>query len=439
MRKAREVDAMDYGALRPDGKYANKSFQATSYLTTPRTKAHFLEVSEGHLMGNHRLYLSTAAINPPAVSFLPQTEVFESTERHRPEFNSCRHTKSKCVTLPFGANYWLSSTDTWSGASFLCGWRAYRSVYPTVVMPEIDWKVVSSNMQAEAYWGMVPKFEGDISMINFLMELKDFRDVSRMFAQIGRTLGDKLHPFSSPTKRTAEYFLGVQFALRPFLRDLKAILSQAQTLVYKAQMDFASQGLTDTDRHYSIPLSSMQSVVRTNFFGSSQYVSLFDGSKSSGVWTATMEGNYGYTMRSDLNAFGKYWGLDITAEALWNALPFSFLVDYVFTVSKALRVMRRDNNVHYHIVRYCESILQTYEKGYFIGPGLTPDKFPITFAVDNTYLGRSLGEIHFVTGRSCTAYERVVKTPYWGPHLPRFRVPSGIQSLNAAALLVCLL
>lgn len=162
------------------------------------------------------------------------------------------------------------------------------------------------------------------------------------------------------------------------------------------------------------------------------------GSKYSQVWTATAEYTYGYKLRGRLEAIAKYWGLSLTAEAVWNGLPFSFLVDYIFSVGKSLKAMRVDQNLQYTLHQYCESILGVSQWGNFIAPD--PTRTGCHVVIDDTlYSSKDFTKPLLTAGVTRSLYERRVLTPYWGPYLPSFKVPSSGQMLNMAALLRCLL
>lgn len=295
-------------------------------------------------------------------------------------------------------------------------------------------------MQAKAYHTMIPRFEGDISMANFIFEMKDFRSLSvAAFKNIPRIIGSPsiTESMNLATKRVAEARLLKTFAIDPLVSDTADIIKQAQNLVMNVQEQFKDKGLLPDSLHFSEPLNQSQSLA---YASADLQHKVYKGTKTEQVWTATMEGDYGYQNRSDLEAFAHYWGFLPTAEAVWNGLPFSFLVDYIFSIGDSLNRMRHDKNVKYTVRQYCESILSTSQSGWFLGPRDANDQ--LTIAIDSSFVKSFSGtstERFFVTGTTSSYYERIVKQPYWGPYLPSWKIPSEEQFANMAALLRCLL
>ena len=433
MRKARNVDSVDFGKQRSDGAYTTKS---GGY--GPWTNSLSDETLFSQLLGNHIGTLANAKNYFNSVPHLQQQEVFESTESKRPVFNDCVHTKLKTCCYPFSTGFYTSGLGRING--FL-GWRFVSPLTYYSIAEDIDWSLISSNMQAEAYHTMIPRFEGEVSMLNFIFEMKDFRELSTAAFKRLPKIKEKYGLYDSlsrATKRLAEARLIKSFVVDPTVNDLKDIIKQAQSLVMNAQRDFAERGLSDQSRHFSKTLTQSQSLTNSGVLGSSDYFSILKGTKSVVKFTSTMEGNYGYTCRSDLEAFARYWGLQPSAEALFAAIPFSFLVDYIMSISKALNVMRHDPNVTYHMKQYCESILSTCQTGYFLSDGAQSCR--LSWVIDDKLTKYSeRPSSAFFTGTLSSKYERVVKSPYWGPFLPRLKVPTEGQALNTAALLSCLL
>lgn len=433
MRKVRSLSGIDFGVILPSANYK----QTTG--TIWRTLYPWPRSTEDTCMSQHLSLVSSATRVLSGLAYVDGNEVFESTEFRKPLFNNCYHAKDRFVNYPYTCCYNYAGSYGVSGL-----WRHSPGIISLATTSRPDWSQVSSNMQAEAYHSMLPRFEGNLSLLNSLFELKDFRDIGGFLAPKFNLLKERsmykelmeLRKFA--TKRLAETHLMAAFAIDPLIKDISDGVGQAQKLVMDVQEEFRQKGLLPDARHFSKTLTQSQDFTNTNVLGSNQFWSILKGSKSSTRWTCTMEGTYGYTARSDLDAFLKYWGLTFTAEALWNALPFSFLVDYVFQIGHSLNVMRHDPNVTYHVGQYCESLLNVSTTGYYIGLGTT--QCGLHYAVDDKlYHNDELPKHTHIAGSTSQKYERVVKSPYWGPYLPGFKMPTDKQSLNCLALLRCLL
>lgn len=199
------------------------------------------------------------------------------------------------------------------------------------------------------------------------------------------------------------------------------------------QNEFRVKGNEPNTRHYSKPLHQMRSLKQTSTL--TQYLSTWVGTKHDVNFVATMESTYGYRARNRFDAFCRFWGLVPTAEAVWNALPFSFLVDYIFDIGHSLNLVRKDPNVALKLNQYCESVNSVCVNGTFIGNGINPASF--SAIIDN--------RIHTPESTSFTcyphsgllnsSYTRIVKPPNKNFRLPElnYKLSSG-QMLNVAAL-----
>lgn len=437
MRKVRDLSTIDYGQYTP--KYIGQAGSGPNLVNTSTCTEEWIK-SQLLWIQSSGASLAKKLLSVYAMS---GREVFESTEHHKPTFNSCFHTRERSVNFMFSA-WWLAYS------SLRPSWQqAWRFKPPTgyQLATNIDWSAISSNIQAEAYHTMVPRFEGDVSMINFIFEMKDFRDIADVIAAKSYKWMNELNWTSKPgdalslgTKLLASAHLTNSFVVNPTVNDLVEIIGQAQRMVMDVQEEFRKKGLQPDVRHFSKTLDQSQSIVQQSGLGSYEHFWLGSGTKNSTTFTATMLGDYGYRCRTGLDAFTKYWGLGLTAEAVWNAQPFSFLADYIFSIGHSLNVMRHDKNVSYHVRQYCESLLSRMDSGSFVRAG-NRDHYLRSFIIDNTphHVGNDRSKYLFVAGTSSSRYHRRVRAPYWGPFLPRIKVPSSKQGMNMLALVRCLL
>jgi hypothetical protein len=284
---------------------------------------------------------------------------------------------------------------------------------------------------------MQPRFEGEISMLNFLFELKDFKDVMK-FALRPKASYNKMSrllrrtpksPINTVTKGAAGGFLTWKLAIKPLLRDLASIHAQLATLVREKQEEFKSLGSQDQSSHYSETLDEVIDYVP----GTSNYYWRGLGTYERTSFTATMHYNYAYEMRETVDAFVRYWGLNPTAEAFWNAIPFSFIVDYFIGINNSLHAMRVDRNVDLHWTDYAESTLTEILQGYIS----IPDDRVAALYIDLEKV--DTGYHHLLSGFRGSIYDRRVCLPNYGPALPRLKKASGNQWLTMAAIVRCLL
>lgn len=366
------------------------------------------------------------------------SERFYSTERPRPHFNNCDHHIKKGVNHPITVAYHGYT----SGISKVYYFYPYYRFSPDCALDDIDsverhQDIDLRNAQATAWGTMQPRFEGDISMFNFLMELRDFRSLLRLlrnkplkklrnfFVRKRRTI--------DPTKPIAQTYLMNEFALKPLLSDIYKITIQMEDIISEKQQEFADAGRERSSRHYD------EIFTHTNSECRSATTANYDlgtrcGETLSTNFTATMEYSYRYNMRGALSAFTKYWGLQPSPEAIWNAIPFSFIVDYFLGVGDAIRVTSRDENVGLTLHQYCESLTTVRSAGFYIRP-------------ETMYcgmIGRSSITLNdlpssdiLVAGVTSSLYSRRRTYPNKGLIIPRIKMASSKQALNLGALLRC--
>jgi hypothetical protein len=383
------------------------------------------------------------------------SESFDSTLNRKPLFNNCNHVIDRMVNYAYGAlvasyyNQPYATKGTYVDYYRLAPGTADLS--PTTYTAKQDFAAFDAASR-RAWWEMRPRFEGEVSMLNFLFELKDFKDIAKYatkfnwrniasqlssfkqktrlqpFGTVNRTFGQvaaRMGNASYVSKKAAELHLLNEFAIKPLISDVGHILMQARQLVNEVQAEFAKKGLAPQVRHYSEQV--VHTDTRTPQIKGGYYLS-YSAERHVTIFTATLEYSYDYKLRSDSDAFAKYWGLKLTPEVIWNAIPFSFLIDYFIKVGNAFHSMGLDPNVKVLKHQYCESILQKGLKGcmYMGGPNRN-------FCID----GKLASDGDLIGGREYTSYCRRVTEPNKGLATPRFSLPSGKQGLNMAALARC--
>jgi hypothetical protein len=301
--------------------------------------------------------------------------------------------------------------------------------------------VYKEDAARRAWWHMQPRFEGEVDMLNFLFELRDFKSLIKhclTFKMSYRKLRNILRRppkigKQDPTKGAAGVFLTWQLALKPLLMDLTSIHAQLCTLVREVQEEFNSAGSEDQSSHYSELLGSEQTGMTPGTKVNYIYGS---GSYRSTMFTATMHYKYAYEMRSTIDAFVKYWGLSPSAETFWNAIPWTFVFDYFVKIGDSIHAMEIDQNVDLRMTDYAESLLTTSTTGTHLLPGSS--SIYRFLMVDDEILPQ-VSYPRLISGTKGTIYERRVTSPNFGPALPRLNLPSGKQSAVMASLVRCIL
>lgn len=419
-------------------------------------------MSEAELRSIHKTYKAIGETYPNNVYIVGYAGVerFSATTR-APKFkafNDVDHHRSVTVNKPFtlyytdnnlkrSLQYYRVDMDYLPGTTL-------SSVTSFVDLPKPD---VSDQLFSNRAWHhMRPRFEGAVSMLNFLMELKDFRDVSTaltgMFRKSGRlsnqsylqrllktrqgqkradsSLGDDggMSAIYDPTRVAGGLMLFKHFAVDPLIRDVSDLMTQAGIMASKAYEQFVAKGLTDNSRHYT---------ERSNTDGAT-YGEFYPGirvyaTSTRLIRTATMQYTYDYSPRDPRDVFKRFWGLDWNWDTYWNAIPFTFLFDYFVQFGKALSAVDHDKNLLLTVTQYCESRKLEARGGIFY-TGRWRDQGG--FFCDNKRI--ETDDRFLITGVSRSHYQRIRKQPTTdGLYVPIIKLPSTKQGLNILALARC--
>lgn len=397
-----------------------------------------------------------AAVTYKAVPSWIGTQKFSSTELPRPQFNNCNNYKVRGVELPITycnqaynrPNYYYCAPFMRLGVP-----TGFTGSQATPQNPNSYWVHVD-DAQRRAWWSMQPRFEGEFQALNFLYELKDFKDIAKGIMKInpkrvldnvkslkrklayaqkqvaqGSLAKNVLTTASAATKTMAEVHLTKQFAVDPTVRDLTTLHGQLVTLVNQVQQEFFDRGQDKQTSHYSETVEETSSLL----LGATNNYWKLTGSRSSVVFTATMEYRYEYEMRSWFDALKRYYGLNVNALVVWNALPFSFVLDYFYKVGQAIDFMNVDPNVELRLMQYCESLLVKATAGTHYADD------PRASVLIDGGSGLKEGQVRPITGELIAGYEgtwyiRRVTTPNKGMATPRLSLPSAKQMTNLVAL-----
>lgn len=374
-------------------------------------------------------------------------EYIESTTRGKPLYNNCYHVKYQGHSYPY---LYVIQNGTSLSRAYYCPYARMSIKGSWAALGQIresPWGEFDA-AQRTAWWSMQPRYESEIQMLNFLLELKDFKTLAKMFmklelnktALVLRRFLTKLRGLKaiekSPkirsmdtladiTRTAAEIRLLNEFAIKPLINDCMAIFTQLAETVELAQQMFADRGQSPQTSHYS----EHAPVIKTGAYLTGAYSPMYMGTTEQRRFTATWQFSYKYKMRRGWDLFKRGMGLEFDAETLWNGIPFSFIFDYFYGIGNAIHAMKTDPNVQASTFQYCESILQTRTSG--ISMDTQSGKLWMF------YCPTSLTGVQFVplVGYTATLYRRRVMLPNKGAALPRPNRASSGQLWNLAALI----
>jgi hypothetical protein len=308
-----------------------------------------------------------------------------------------------------------------------------------------DWND-SDDAARRAWWSMQPRFEGEFQALNFIYELKDFKDIAKHLSRInfkdvranlagvkkkisqakkrlqsGSAIENSKAVLDASTKVAAEAVLTKRFAIDPTVRDCVTLHGQLVSLLDKVQSEFFDRGKDTQTSHFSEVLSTTETL--TPGTGNNYWLS--SGERLVTKFTATMQYRYEYEMRDWFQALKRYYGLNLNASVVWNALPFTFVVDYFLKVGQAIDFMSTDPNVELRLMQYCESLLTQHSHGWHI---TGDDRASIYVNGAPSYAGQCFA------GYVGSWYHRKVTHPNKGAALPRLTLPTNKQCQNLVAL-----
>lgn len=201
-----------------------------------------------------------------------------------------------------------------------------RYPYPLTSSPSLTPETLAFGQRA--FDAMVPDLETDLQLVNFALELTDVKHLLRFFTKWKKSVLTK----------AAEGHLSYSFGIRPFLSDVATLYYVLKN--YKDKIhDFMSRYDTLQRRHYTEPIEYVPE--SSNTFYSSVNVTARTVHEAHYERHATMV--YSYTgpdlfeTNNQIKALRDMLGLRITPSTIWEAIPFSFLVDWIYRVQAWLQ------------------------------------------------------------------------------------------------------
>lgn len=266
-----------------------------------------------------------------------------------------------------------------------------------------------SNLMARSMRSMLPYIKGELSLVNSIIELKDLRKsvgtLTKSFKQhyhlfrnsagwrgVCKKLGEryaKQLTFRSLARKMAGGYLEYSFDLKPLVSDIRGVISALSRTSARIN-DLITRSGGRQRKHFSFTWQEFTDLVEPEIAGAFwnwqyQHQTLQLGfyqrsiSYKPTVFHAEVEYNYNYTQyqieNAQVLAHLDALGINFNPAIIWNALPWSFVVDWVLSVGQALdamkvRLMEPKINIH----RYLWSIRRerriTVTCGYRANHGL---------------------------------------------------------------------
>jgi hypothetical protein len=207
------------------------------------------------------------------------------------------------------------------------------------------------DFNARAYDAMYPDLEGEIDLTNSILELTDVKEIWRLFGKIPKRIRD------IPTS-VANAHLTYAFGIRPLVSDLRNLYSTIAN--YSETIDnFMRKRNTIQKRHYREKTETSSSPTIIDSYSKSGYTRTTTDEWSSNIdWYATMVYTYDCpdleTYSDHLKVLRDMLGLRFTLAEAWEAIPFSFVVDWFFRVEDFLQQFKQPLfKVDLTVIDYC--------------------------------------------------------------------------------------
>jgi len=228
---------------------------------------------------------------------------------------------------------------------------------------------------------MLPLIKSELSLVNSLIELKDFKTLPKTITNIKNftrdVLGNKTWRGTGATLRrltrtASDGYLQASFNLIPLYSDLRGIYTALTATKKRLNALISGQGHTQR-KHFRLALTVPDTVGEQQTFvgptagyGTDPHVvvSKVASKATRYVYTdvstfhAEIEYNYNFTQyqleHAQVLAFLDALGVNFNPAIIWNAIPWSFTVDWVLGVSQWLNNRKTLNmepliNIHNYL------------------------------------------------------------------------------------------
>lgn len=297
----------------------------------------------------------------------------------RKTFKNVVHTKSSssysCSPGDITYSWWLYTTSGQNDAIWLAAWHESSSVYNWIKNPIsrftfVPYEWPSSAEIAGAFSRLQPDnelLEDSFSLANFMIELKDLRALAGLGSVINDAnfdVGSSNLLTTNQAESSASDFLGVNFGVLPVIGDIKKALVLMDKLEgYLDRWNEFAKSATVLDFHTTIYNRSTSE--SSSGSESYQYV---DYDITHQAHTTRKAKAHLYVVPRpvpDAERFKvkyKALGLDNLTGIVWEAIPFSWAIDYFLNIQEWVEQFRGiDSLLKFDIVSSGISVLNKNE------------------------------------------------------------------------------
>lgn len=201
---------------------------------------------------------------------------------------------------------------------------------------------------------MLPSIKSELSIINSIIELKDFASLPNMIKQSWKLLNKRNIPLRSIFRSGSEGYLQAQFNILPLLSDIRGIYT-ALVRIEKRIRALVNGAGQPRKRHFTVRFEEGSQDVE---FSEPMYLFRQPGdfpaafiqysaitlertvNPISCTFHAEIDYNYNFsrfqTEHAQLLGLLDALGFNLNPAIIWNAIPWSFVVDWLIGISRWL-------------------------------------------------------------------------------------------------------
>jgi len=321
----------------------------------------------------------TNSVDYPVVLDCIETIIDEEQKMKR--YGNCQHSRTSTVLIDneFTEHYETHGpervcTRQYSGGYWL--WLRFRTLVNSWLTPtvpivsnvdEIDW----ASYSFEAMSNMKPSFADSFSLGNDLLELHQIRELihpqGHGYASKSRIIRPSLF------NRLSSIVLWNDYGLQPLISSAKSVLKLLASLPEKIRKIREQRGKVQT-RHYScfIRTASVIPDIEEVFSDTSDvgFKAFREVEfKRPPRYHASLRFQYDVDSLSDLEltvrAALEGTGLSNPASIAWNAIPFSFIVDWFIDVDKWITSVLSEPVIPIIVLDFCHSVEYEYRTSVY--------------------------------------------------------------------------
>jgi len=319
-----------------------------------KTRAQSVNVSDCNY---DQYYQSTGALyyqaHPyyPGFSYDADIESIDYENANRKRFTNCLHLRRRS-SIPL-----IDCSDIYSGWKNVyhngLTYQLVMATEPTVPHYDVSEAPVQLDWQALSYaaWeSMRPQIESATNLLTFLHELKDLKKLPDLWSQKRPLL-----------KNAANLHLNYSFGWAPFLADVWNLYSTLKGVNHALDVFLQAAGKPQK-RHYKRVLkgSPLDTVILQRNIGAAVRSIRVERQTSDITFCATMSYQYsvggGPELLKQVRGWLDAFGVNLNPQVIWDAIPFSFVVDWFFNIGQELNALKLEllPAVTY-ITDYCHS------------------------------------------------------------------------------------